>query len=117
MSPQPPPDPLGYPAPLAIMFALAYLTLTLHFLAMNYTVGSGALLLWAKVRGKDEQQGIAKFLGSGMPLGVSYLVTLGIPPLLFVQVLYGQQFYSSSVVMGSLWILVIPVILKIMQGA
>ena len=112
--PMPPPDPLGYAAPVPILLALAYLTLTLHFLAMNFTVGSGLLLLYTRFRSGSD--GVARFLGSGLPLGVSYLVTLGVPPLLFVQVVYGQQFYSSSVVLGSYWIHVIPIIIVAYAG-
>ena len=112
--PMPPADPLGYAAPLPILLGLAYLTLTLHFLAMNFTVGSGLLLLFTRFRSGHD--GVARFLGSGLPLGVSYLVTLGVPPLLFVQVLYGQQFYSSSILIGSYWIHVIPVIITAYAG-
>lgn len=104
----PAPDPLGYPLPPWIIQALAYLTLTLHLLAVNFTVGAAILYLWTRLRGGAGQDGIARFLGSSLPLGVSYIITLGIPPLLFLQVLYGQQFYSSSVLIGSFWILVIP---------
>ena len=112
--PMPPADPLGYAAPVPILLGLAYLTLTLHFLAMNFTVGSGLLLLWTRFRSGPD--GVGRFLGSGLPLGVSYLVTLGVPPLLFVQVVYGQQFYSSSVLIGSFWILVIPIIIVAYAG-
>ena len=48
---------------------------------------------------------------AGLPLGFSYLVTFGIPPLLFVQVLYGQMFYSSSVLVGAFWIAVVPLLI------
>lgn len=111
MTPFPIPDPLGLAAPAPVLQGLAYLTLTLHLLAMSFTLGSLALLLWARVRRAPGHEAAARFLGTSLPLGFSYLVTLGIPPLLFVQVLYGQMFYSSSVVMGVFWILVIPLLI------
>lgn len=106
-APVPPIDPMGLPLPGPILSALAYLTLTLHFVAMHFTVGSALLLLlsWRK------QPAVARFLGNGLPLGFSYLVTFGVPPLLFVQVMYGQFFYSSSVLVGAYWISVIPLII------
>jgi len=110
MTPIPIPDPLGYPVPAAYLQGLSYLTLTLHLLAMSFTLGGLALLLWARLRRGTGHDASARFLGTALPLGFSYLVTLGIPPLLFVQVLYGQMFYSSSVVMGAFWILVIPLL-------
>lgn len=100
-------DPIGLALPGPLLMALSYLTLTLHFVAMQFTVG-GALLLLASWR---RQPGIAKFFGTALPLGFSYLVTFGIPPLLFVQVVYGQFFYSSSVLIGAFWISVIPLII------
>ena len=105
--PVPPFDPMGLPLPSPILSAFAYLTLTLHFVAMQFTVGAALLLLlsWRK------QPGIARFFANGLPLGFSYLVTFGIPPLLFVQVIYGQFFYSSSVLIGAYWISVIPLVI------
>lgn len=109
--PMPSPDPLGYPVPLPILQGLSYLTLTLHFVAMSFTLGAAALLLWVKLAKPQHANIIAKFLSQAVPLGFSYLVTLGIPPLLFVQVVYGQQFYSSSVIVGAHWILVVPLLI------
>lgn len=106
-APLPPFDPLGLPVPGVFLQSLAYLTLTLHFVAMQFTVGGSVLLLWSWRR----HPGIARFFGTGLPLGFSYLVTFGIPPLLFVQVVYGQFFYSSSVLIGAYWISVIPLII------
>ena len=110
--PIPPPDPLGYPLPPVMIQVLAWLTLALHFLAVNFTLGGLLLLLWIRIRNRDELEPARKFLTTALPLGFSYLVTLGIPPLLFVQVLYGQMFYSSSVVIGAWWILVIPLLIS-----
>ncbi|HEY3359199.1 MAG TPA: hypothetical protein VGQ83_38475 [Polyangia bacterium] len=110
-APLPPFDPLGLPAPGLLVLALAYLTLTLHLCAMGFTVGSGVLLLGALVRRRPADAGLARFLGGGLPLGFSYLVTFGVPPLLFLQVVYGQFFYSSSVLVGAFWIAVIPLLI------
>jgi hypothetical protein len=107
----PPPDPLGYPVPPWILQALSYLTLTLHLLAMNFTIGGILLILWSRLRRKPGYEDIDYFFGAGLPLGVSYIITLGIPPLLFVQVLYGQMIYPSSILIGSFWILVIPAVM------
>jgi len=112
----PSPDPLGYPVPAWLIRALAYLTLTLHLSAVHFTVGGALLLLWTLLRRRDGHEGTARFLGSGLPLGMSYVITLGIPPLLFVQVLYGQFFYTSSVVVGTFWILVIPAVILAYAG-
>jgi hypothetical protein len=100
-------DPLGYPLPPIFLLALAYLTLTLHFLAVQFTLGGAAALIVCQTRKAPGHEPLVKYLGTGLPLGVSYLVTLGIPPLLFVQLLYGNFFYTSSVLMAGHWIQVI----------
>ena len=107
--PMPSHDPLGYPVPAILLQILSYFTLGLHFIAVNFTLGCLLYLLWTRVRRSND--GADKFLSASLPLGFSYLVTLGIPPLLFVQVLYGQMFYSSSVIIGAFWILVVPLLI------
>lgn len=107
--PMPTPDPLGYPVPAVLLQILSYFTLGLHLTAMSFTLGGLMLLLWTKLQKGDD--GAARFLTPSLPLGFSYLVTLGIPPLLFVQVMYGQMFYSSSVIVGAFWILVVPLLI------
>ncbi|MBN2718463.1 MAG: hypothetical protein JXX14_21645 [Deltaproteobacteria bacterium] len=107
--PLPSPDPLGYPVPAILLQILSYFTLGLHFIAVNFTLGGLIYLVWTKIRKVDN--GASEFLSSSLPLGFSYLVTLGIPPLLFVQVMYGQMFYSSSVIIGAFWILVVPLLI------
>jgi hypothetical protein len=109
--PIPPADPLGYPVPLELLRGLSYLTLTLHLLAMYFTLGGVALWLYLRLRKPAHGESMSAFLGGGLTLGFSYLVTLGIPPLLFVQVMYGQLFYSSSVIVGAHWILVVPLLI------
>lgn len=39
-----------------------------------------------------------------LPLAMTYVINLGIPPLLFTQVLYGRALYTSSVLIGAWWI-------------
>jgi len=105
--PIPPFDPLGLPVPSLLALGLSALTLTLHLAAMQFTVGSAILGVLAK----SKHPVLTRFFGTGLPLGFSYLVTLGIPPLLFVQVMYGQFFYTSSVLIGAFWIAVVPLII------
>jgi hypothetical protein len=38
---------------------------------------------------------------------MTYVINLGVPPLLFTQVLYGRAFYTGSVLIGMFWISVI----------
>lgn len=42
-----------------------------------------------------------------LPTVMAFLINLGVPPLLFAQVLYGRALYTSSVLIGAYWISVI----------
>ena len=42
-----------------------------------------------------------------LPVLLPATITLGIAPLLFVQVLYGQYFYTSSIIVAWPWFLVL----------
>lgn len=103
------PDPSPLPAPYWVFKLLLDLTFFLHILAMNTLLGSGLLALLAKWKsGSDDFAGrlfsdISRMLPSLLPA----TITIGVAPLLFDQVLYGQFFYTSSVIVAWPWLLVI----------
>lgn len=104
-------DPIPLPAPVWLMKLLSLLTLGLHFAAVMLLIGSLMLVIWLNFRGlarKDRNLLLASFtLAKRHPLIMTYVINLGVPPLLFLQVLYGPQIYSSSVLIGVTWISVI----------
>jgi len=46
-------------------------------------------------------------LARRLPVVMTYVINLGVPPLLFAQVLYGRALYTSSILIGLWWIAVI----------
>jgi len=102
-------DPNPLPAPHWVFDVLLVLTFVLHILAMNLVLGGGALALWARWRsGKGEVgERISRDVAKKLPLFLPAAITLGIAPLLFLQVLYGQYFYTSSILMAWPWFLVL----------
>lgn len=97
-------DPIPLPAPVWLMKALGLLTLALHFTALMLLVGGLFLVVVLSSRHRDAALAIARKL----PTTMTYVLNLGVPPLLFAQVLYGRALYTSSVLMAALWIGVIP---------
>jgi hypothetical protein len=85
---------------------LLLFTFFIHMILMNFLLGGSLLTVWDLLRGKLER----KASGS-IPTLIALTVNFGVPPLLFVQVLYGHLFYSSSVMVAVPWILVIPVLI------
>jgi hypothetical protein len=91
---------------------LLIVTFFIHMILMNFLLGGSLLTVWDLLTGKLEK----KASGS-IPTLVALTVNFGVPPLLFVQVLYGHLFYSSSVMLAVPWILVIPVLILAYYGA
>lgn len=108
-------DPIPLPAPVWLMKVLSLLTLGLHFAAVMLLVGSLILVIWLNASGragKALDRVRASFtLAKRLPVIMTWVINLGVPPLLFLQVLYGQQIYSSSVLIGVPWITVIPMLI------
>jgi hypothetical protein len=95
-------DPNPLPAPYWIFKLLLNLTFVLHIVAMNFLLGSGMLAFLARFQSKrsDYAQSLFYEITRFLPVLLPATITLGVAPLLFVQVLYGQFFYTSSIIMG-----------------
>lgn len=102
-------DPNPLPAPYWVFKLLLLVTFFLHILAMNFILGGAALALAARWRSKGSDHGSRMFvdISKKLPSLLPATITLGIAPLLFVQVLYGQFFYTSSIIMAWPWFLVL----------
>jgi len=44
---------------------------------------------------------------------MTFVINLGVPPLLFAQVLYGRALYTSSVLIGVYWISIILILMLV----
>ena len=103
----PNPDPL--PVGPAWFFFLSYLTYFLHFLAVGIMFGASLFAVMGHIKGKQDEKW--KMFGYRMsktlPFAIAFAVNLGVAPLLFLQVLYGNFFYSASIIIGIPWLLLI----------
>jgi hypothetical protein len=108
--PVPTADPMPLPGPVWLMLALLLVTFLLHLLAMNLTVGGTAIALMCTLRRKSDAFAgrLAADLLRVLPVSLAFTITLGVAALLFVQVLYGNLLYASSILIGVFWIAVIP---------
>lgn len=91
---------------------LLLLTFVLHLLLMNLILGGSLLTVWESVFRKRPMEA-----AGSLPTLIALTINLGVPPLLFVQVLFGKLFYTSSLVMAVPWILVIPILILAYYGA
>ena len=116
-------DPLIIPQPDTIPVSwgwfqfLLLVTFPLHLLAMNAMLGGLAICIVQHLKGGTVQKQLAHRIAIALPLVIAFVVNFGVAPLLFVQVLYGQFLYTSSVLMGAFWILIVPVLIVAYYGA
>jgi hypothetical protein len=95
-------------APLWLITTLHWLTLTLHFLAMNFLVGGLVTLLVARIQNKWDDPTVRKLLKL-FPTLMAATITLGVAPLLFLQLTYHQQVYSAAIVSAWFWLSILAV--------
>lgn len=109
-------DPLALPAYPWIFLFLLFLTFTLHMLLMNLTVGGSAFLVLASFSNSERMQLFSKFLSKLLPITLAFTITMGVAPLLFIQVLYGQIFFTTSIIMGWWWLILLLLLIVAYYG-
>ncbi len=116
--PIPSPDPMPLPGPVWLMMALLLVTFLLHIIAMNLTLGGTAIAVMCAARRKTDKFAgqLAGDLLEILTITLAFTITLGVAALLFVQVLYGNLLYASSILIGAFWIAVIPLLIVAYYG-
>ncbi|MBF0482697.1 MAG: hypothetical protein HQK81_14775 [Desulfovibrionaceae bacterium] len=95
------------PAPWELFDGLRLAFFLLHIIAMNILLG-GALIAAA---GRALPGNAGRSLSRALPTVMALAVNLGVPPLLFIQVVYGQFFYTSSILMAWIWLAVVAILI------
>jgi len=105
-------DPIPLPAPVWLFKALHIVTLALHFISVELLLGGLLVAIWLNFYGASRRGDPAALLrlnasaaiARRLPIVMTYVINLGVPPLLFAQVLYGRALYTSSVLIGVYWL-------------
>lgn len=101
-------DPIPLPAPIWLIKLLHIVTLALHFVAVEMLLGGLLIAVVLSLHRKSSPAGVtARALARRLTVVMTYVINLGVPPLLFAQVLYGRALYTSSVLIGVYWISVV----------
>jgi len=103
------PVPLSSPAWLFLFFLV--LTFFIHILFVNLTLGGSILILISryigKNYGKDSYNRVAEEIGYLNTFNISMTITTGVAPLLFIQTIYENFFYTSSILLSWKWLFVL----------
>ena len=97
------PDLRAVPAPFWLATALHLLTFVLHLAAMGMLVGGGVTGLSRRSPDRWTTPGAKRYV-SLFPVLVAATVSLGVAPLLFLQLAYGKVAYSAAIVSAGFWL-------------
>ncbi len=105
----PAPVPVPLPAPLWLLQLLLVFTFILHLVAMNFLLGGTIILTVSSFLGRRDAKhhDFTRRASRAMPSVTAFTITLGVAPLLFLQLIYGQLFYTSSDLMAWFWLAVV----------
>jgi len=100
-------DAAGMPGPPWLFHFLLVFTFFLHLIFMNLTLGGTLMAFVANLRGgsrsAEANSVLARRLMGVNTYAISLAITTGVAPLLFIQVLYQQFFYSGTILLGWIW--------------
>ena len=105
----PGPVPVPLPAPPWLPEFLLVFTFILHLVAMNFLLGGVIILTASGCFGQRDSRHheLTRRISRALPPVAAFTITLGVAPLLFLQLVYGQLFYTSSVLMAWYWLAVV----------
>ncbi len=93
-------DPAPIPGPVWLFHLLWVVTFLLHMLFVNVVLGGSLVATLAGAKRKELQ---LLFVNANS-WAISFAITFGIAPLLFVQVLYGRFFYTATILVAGSWL-------------
>ena len=105
------PTPDAIPVHWFWLHLLLTVTTFLHFVAMNIMLGTGFIAFALPFWRKDDVMPLNAHIAKTLPYSIAFTINLGVAPLLFLQVLYGQFFYTSSILMGVYWLSIFGILI------
>jgi hypothetical protein len=87
-----------------------------HLVGVNILLGGALIAAAAGGRPGALPEHAARSLNHALPTVMALTVNLGVPPLLFIQAIYGHFFYASSILMGWYWLAVVGVLIAAYYG-
>jgi hypothetical protein len=96
-------DPAPLPGPPWLFHVLWVVTFLIHLLFVNTVLGGSLLAAFAGMAGTGRREIRTLFVGVNT-WAISFAITFGIAPLLFMQVLLGRFFYTATILVAWAWL-------------
>jgi cytochrome c len=104
--------PLPFPALRWNLEVVIVLTFLLHILFVNLMIGGSVLTFLFQLLGRrhPDYDRLARQIGATITVNKSLAVVLGVGPLLAMNALYTNYFYSANTLTGAAWISIVPLV-------
>lgn len=96
-------DPAALPGPPWLFHVLWVLTFLIHLVFVNMVMG-GSVLAALVGRDRPGARETQSFFVEANGWAISFAITFGIAPLLFMQVLFGRFFYTATILLAWWWL-------------
>jgi hypothetical protein len=107
--------PTGFPLATGFYLVFYVFTLIIHVVLMNYVLAGTGYVAVARLltlRGSERPTGImTATLTDWLPFALSGAITAGVAPLLFLQILYKESFYTANLLLFNRWMSILPVLI------
>lgn len=103
--------PLDLPGPTAVYVCLYVLTLAVHVVFMSYVLAGSGFVAACAMLGRARPSPAARVIRDWLPFGLGATITAGVAPLLFVQILYKESFYTANLLLFHRWMAIVPVLI------
>lgn len=107
--------PFGLPGATTTYLVLYVVTLVAHALLVGYVLAGTAYVAVVRcvgaARGRAVDDALAPALLDWLPFGLGAAITAGVAPLLFLQILYKESFYTANLLLFHRWMAVVPVLI------
>ncbi|HEY5927615.1 MAG TPA: hypothetical protein VIV11_38285 [Kofleriaceae bacterium] len=91
------------------ILALYVATLALHAVFIGYVVAGTAYSLVQSLRRADDP--LAATVRDRLPFMLGAGITAGVAPLLFIQLMHQQRYYTANLLLGPRWMAVVPALI------
>ncbi|MDB4955036.1 MAG: hypothetical protein JWO36_2605 [Myxococcales bacterium] len=92
-----------------VISLLFVVTLALHAVFVSYVVVGTAYVLVQVLRKRDDT--LAAVVRDRLPFMLGCGITAGVAPLLFIQLLHQQRYYTANLLLGPRWLAIIPALI------
>jgi hypothetical protein len=108
--------PFELPFPTLFYLLLYVSTLLIHVVFMNYVLaGSGYVAIQTWIHRRDlsklKEDKLTSHLKDWLPFILSAAITAGVAPLLFIQILYKESFYTANLLLFHRWMSMVPALI------